>query len=104
MIVEFYKKSLNFPLSGGDVFSNTNRKSIKRILNTLQKYVDKKTNVIINMNDKRKIFISNFIDFCKLEGINYNSILEIEVHQIGETFQVIVNNGTDNDVQLLTIK
>lgn len=103
MIIEFYKEDLNFPLSGGDTFIVTNRKSIKRILNALREYIGKKTNVIININDKRKIFISDLITFCKLEDIDYNNILEIEVLQNGETFQIIVNKGVNNNVQILRI-
>lgn len=103
MIIEFYKENLDFPLSGGDIFSNTNRKSIKRILNVLTNYVGKKTNIKINMNDKHKILISNLIDFCKLEEIDYTQILEIEVIQNGEVFQIIVNKGIDNNVQILGI-
>ena len=103
MIVEFYKENLDFPLSGGDTFSNTNRKSIKRILNALTNYVGKKTNVKININDAHKILISNLINFCKLEDIDYTQILEIEVIQNGETFQIIVNKGTNENVQILEI-
>ena len=103
MIVQFYKESLDFPLSGGDIFSSANVRSIKRALNTLTKYVGKKTNVKININDAHKIFISNFIDFCKLEGIDYTQILEIEVIQNGETFQIVVNKGTNENVQILGI-
>lgn len=29
------------------------------------------------INDKHKILISNLINFCKLEGIDYKQILEI---------------------------
>lgn len=103
MIVEFYKENLDFPLSGGDTFSNNNRKSIRRILNALKNYIGKKTNVKVNINDKHKILISNLINFCKLEGIDYNQILEIEVIQNGETFQIIVNKGTNENVQILEI-
>lgn len=103
MNIEFYKENLNFPLSGGDTFLVTNRKSIKRILNTLREYIGKKTNVIIDMDDKRKIFISDLITFCKLEDIDYNDILEIEVLQNGETFQIIVNKGVNDNVQILKI-
>ena len=103
MIVEFYKENLDFPLSGGDTFSNNNRKSIRRILNVLKNYIGKKTNVKVNINDKHKILISNLINFCKLEGIDYNQILEIEVIQNGETFQIIVNKGTNENVQILEI-
>lgn len=103
MIIEFYKENLDFPLSGGDTFSNSNRKSIKRMLNTLIDYIGKKTNIKINMNDKHKILISNLIDFCKLEKIDYNQILEIEVIQNGETFQIIINKGTNENVQILEI-
>lgn len=40
--IEFYKENLDFPLSGGDYFQNSNRKSIKRILNVLTNYIGKK--------------------------------------------------------------
>ena len=103
MSIEFYKENLDFPLSGGDAFSNDNRKTIKRMLNTLIKYVGKKTNIKINMNDKRKILISNLIDFCKLELIDYMQILEIEVIQNGETFKIIVNEGTNENVHIFGI-
>lgn len=103
MKVEFYKDNLDFPLSGGDIFSNNNRKSIRRILNALKNYIGKKTNVKVNINDKHKILISNLINFCKLEGIDYKQILEIEVIQNGETFQIIVNKGTNEKVQILEI-
>lgn len=103
MSIEFYKENLDFPLSGGDAFSNDNRKTIKRMLNTLIKYVGKKTNIKINMNDKRKILISNLIDFCKLELIYYMQILEIEVIQNGETFKIIVNEGTNENVHIFGI-
>ena len=55
------------------------------------------------MNDKHKILISNLIDFCKLEEIDYTQILEIEVIQNGEVFQIIVNKGTNENVQILEI-
>lgn len=55
------------------------------------------------MNDKHKIFISNLIFFCKLEGIDYTQILEIEVIQNKEVFQIIVNKGTNENVQILEI-
>lgn len=103
MIIEFYKENLKFPLSGGDTFSNSNRKSIKRILNVLTNYIGKKTNIKINMNDKHKILISNLIYFCELEEIDYTQILEIEVIQNGEVFQIIVNKGTNENVQILGI-
>lgn len=103
MIIEFYKENLDFPLSGGNTFSNTNRKSIKRMLNTLMKYVGKKTNIKINMNDKQKILISNLIYFCELEGIDYTQILEIEVIQNVETFKIIINKGINENVQILEI-
>lgn len=103
MKVEFYKDNLDFPLSGGDIFSNNNRKSIRRILNALKNYIGKKTNVKVNINDKHKILISKLINFCKLEGIDYKQILEIEVIQNGETFQIIVNKGTNEKVQILEI-
>lgn len=103
MIIEFYKENLDFPLSGGDTFSNSNKKSIKRILNVLTNYIGKKTNIKINMNDKRKILISNLIYFCELEEIDYTQILEIEVIQNGEVFQIIVNKGTNENVQILEI-
>ena len=98
LVVEFYKENLNFSLSGGNTFSNTNRKSIKRILNTLTDYTDKKTNIKIDMNDKHKILVSNLIDFCKLEEIDYTKILEIEVIQNEETFKIIINKGTNENV------
>lgn len=103
MNIEFYKENSNFPLSCGDFCSITNRKSIRRTLNALKDYIGKKTNIIINMKDKHKIFISNLIYFCKLENIDYHHILEIEVIQNGETFQIIVNKGTNHNVQVFGI-
>lgn len=103
MIVEFYKENLDFPISGCDHFSINKKQTIKRVLNALKSFLNKKTNIKINIEDKNKILISNFLKFCKEENIDFNQILEIEVIQKGETFQIIVNKGVNNNVQILGI-
>ena len=103
MNIEFYKTDLDFPLSGGDYFSSDNRKTIKRILNCLKPFIGKKTNIIIELQDKNKILISNFIYFCKLEGLDYKNVLEIEILQEKETFKIVVNEGKHEDIQILKI-
>lgn len=105
--IEFYKEDLNFPISGVDVCSFYNSSSIRRILKLLNPLINKKTNVHINLSHQPYIFISNLINFCKIEDIDYTHILELEVLQDicddHVRYKIIVNYGTAENVQVLDI-
>lgn len=103
LIIEFYKNNIDFPLSGTDIYTISNKRNIKKILKCIQELIDKKTNIIINESDKNKIFISNFINFCMLENIDYRQILNIEVIQCDNVIKIIVNNGINDNVKILKI-
>lgn len=105
--INFYKFNLQFPLSGGDSCYFHHPPSIRRVFRLLHPLLNKKTNVKLNLTQKNKIFISHFIRFCELEGIDYHQILEFEVsvkvvHR-DITFDIIVNYGSHDDVLLIEI-
>jgi hypothetical protein len=103
IVIEFYKENLDFPISGGDSCSFSHGPSVKRVISTLLPYIGKKTNIVLNQKDKRKIFISNFIYFCKLENIDYKNILEIDVTCDADKIIIVVNDGHDENVKTLSI-
>ncbi len=102
--VYFYKGDLNFPITGADWFSTENKKSIRRIINSLKPYLGKTENIRIDKQSKRKILLSNFVKFCESEGLNPNGILQIQVSQDDNIFKIIVNEGKNDNVKLFTIK
>lgn len=78
-VVEFYKDSWEFDISGGDDFSAYNPQTICRVVKMLRPLVNKTTNVVIPHDIRHRIFMREFIYFCKKEGIDYNSVLKFEV-------------------------
>lgn len=100
MYFNLFKDNLDFPCPTHVSVSDT---SIQRVVDMLKPFIGKKTNIRVNLNVKNRIFISDFINFCKLENINYKDTLEIEVIPLKEVCQIIVRPGTNEDVKLLTI-
>lgn len=100
MYFNLYKDSLDFPCPTAIY---VNDKSLLRVLKMLKPFIGKKSNIYVNQFAKNKIFISNFINFCKLENINYKSILEIEIIPLREIWQIIVRPGTNQDVKPFTL-
>lgn len=100
MYFNLFKDSLEFPYPTR-IFIND--RSMQRVINMLKPFVGKKSNIRINLNVRNRIFISNFISFCKLENIDYKDILEIEVIPLKEVCQIIVRTGSPQDVKLLSI-
>jgi len=105
LLIEFYKGNLEFPISGGDTMSATYKPTILRVLKVLKPFIGKKTNVRIDEKAKEKFFIKDLIYFCKLEGIDYKQILELDVRSVQDElrFHIIVNYGSNSDVRTLTI-
>lgn len=103
MNITFYKRDLDFPISGVDGCSFDNKNTIIRVKNALKPLIGKKTNVMIDRDAINKIFLSNFVNFCKEENVDYNGILELEVIQEGEDFKIIVKDGKHENVYTLTI-
>ena len=103
MNITFYKENLDFTISGVDGCSINHKPSIIRVYNALKPLIGKKTNVRIDTNAIKRVFLSNFVLFCKEENIDYNRILELEVIQEGEDFKIIVRDGIPKNVHTLTI-
>lgn len=77
--VEFYKDSWYFDISRGDVFGASNPHTIRRVVKMLRPLVNAKTNVVIPHDSRHKVFMHEFIHFCKLENIDYNTVLNFEI-------------------------
>ena len=103
MHIEFYDKDLAFPISGIDTYNFDTRYLRSRVLKALLPFFEKKTNILVDLECKDKPLISNFIAFCKAEGVDYKSILQIELILKGDIFKMIVNRGENKDVKLFTI-
>ena len=101
--VNLFKESLDFPCP---THVSINAQSIKRVVDLLKPFVACKTNVRIDPKAKHRIFISDLISFCKLEGLDYSNIIALEVVGIFPEegyIQVIVSPGNNEDVNVLTI-
>lgn len=103
MYITFYKENLEFPISGVDGCSINYKSSMIRVYKALKPLIGKKTNVRIDRGAIKRVFLSNFVYFCKVEGIDYRNILELEVIQDGEDFKIIVREGVPKNVYTLTI-
>lgn len=85
--------------------SATYKPTILRVFKVLKPFIGKRTNVRIDEKAKERIFIKDLINFCKLEEIDYEQILELDVRLVQNElrFHIIVNYGSNSNVQTLTI-
>ena len=103
--VEFYNKNLDDALSGAKISTYNyppTVRNIKKLLNSLIGV----HNVKIDLVQQNRVFIKDFIFFCK-EGpifpLDYKSIHQWEVIKDDDTFKIIVNPGSKENVKLISI-